>query len=161
MSLEVFEALVRSGDVGRGVAQHALRALLLLKIGICEFCGFAVEEGLEIAHIHPYSESKDEPWCFDLNNNLLLCATHHRLFDAGLLRLDQTLRIQVAPRKALDSAITTSLYDDLNGAVLLSTKARRRLEAELTDNDDLFVPAKSNRRSMAENVATRYAPATP
>lgn len=118
-----------------------------------------MEEGLEVAHIHPYSESKDEPWCFDVNNNRLLCATHRRLFDADRLRFDQTLRIQVVPRKALDSAITTSLYDQLNGASLLSTKTRERLEDELTNRVDSFVARQSSRRSMADNVATRYAPA--
>lgn len=67
----------------RGVAQQIFRdALLSAYDSACAFCGLTFEEALEGAHIVAWSEAS---WHQRMapSNGLLLCSTHHRLFDAG------------------------------------------------------------------------------
>ncbi len=51
---------------------------------ICAFCGLDVPILLDAAHIIPYE--KDGP--NDPRNSLMLCPTHHRAFDEGLVYID-------------------------------------------------------------------------
>jgi putative restriction endonuclease len=77
----------------RGVAQALFRKALLASYEGCCFCGLSFEDALEAAHIVPWAEaSRSER--LDVRNGLLLCATHHRMFDARLMTLDESCRIQ-------------------------------------------------------------------
>ena len=56
------------------------------------FCGTTFGAALQAAHIVPWSEcAKAER--LDPRNGLLLCSTHHALFDDGVLTIDEDLRI--------------------------------------------------------------------
>lgn len=67
----------------RGQAQVIFRAALLEAYDCaCAFCGLAVQECLEAAHIHPWSACAPEDR-MNPRNGLLLCANHHRMFDAN------------------------------------------------------------------------------
>lgn len=67
--------------------QSAFRLQVLARQGAsCSVCGFALLEGLEAAHLVPKSASGTD----DPRNGLVLCALHHRLFDAGLFSIDPT-----------------------------------------------------------------------
>ncbi len=80
----------------RGVAQQVFRDLMLkVYDSRCAFCDLSYVEALEAAHIIPWSKATQEERLFS-KNGLLLCATHHRLFDAGLLTLSPTFQINVA-----------------------------------------------------------------
>jgi hypothetical protein len=58
----------------------------------CGVCGVDVPELLDAAHLTPKSENGSD----DPRNGLVLCATHHRAFDALLFALEpQTLTIHV------------------------------------------------------------------
>ena len=59
----------------------------------CVMCGLAVKGLLDAAHIRPkLADGSDDP-----RNGLVLCANHHRAFDAGLFAIDPTLEIQYLP----------------------------------------------------------------
>jgi hypothetical protein len=57
----------------------------------CAFCGLAVLELLDAAHIGPKKEQGSD----DARNGLVLCSNHHRAFDAGLCAINpDSLAIQ-------------------------------------------------------------------
>lgn len=69
----------------RGIAQRIFRdALLKAYDGRCAFCGLSFEDALQGAHIISWSASTDHQKMAP-SNGLLLCATHHRLFDNDLM----------------------------------------------------------------------------
>jgi putative restriction endonuclease len=61
----------------------------------CAITGESTLLALEAAHIVPFS---DEQGSHDVRNGLLLRADFHRLFDAGLVGVNQDLRIKVSPK---------------------------------------------------------------
>ena len=71
----------------RGVAQRVFRkALLLAYDERCAFCGLAFPDALEAAHIVPWG-SCEPAQRLDVRNGVLLCASHHRLFDRNIMWL--------------------------------------------------------------------------
>ncbi len=75
--------LVRS----RGVAQILFRELIREAYGNrCAVSGSRIREGLEAAHIVPWSACKS-PDRLNVRNGILLTVWHHRLFDRASLRL--------------------------------------------------------------------------
>jgi putative restriction endonuclease len=69
----------------RGIAQRIFRdALYIAYDGACAFCGLTFEEALQGAHIVKWGEATQEQRLAP-SNGLLLCATHHQMFDAGLM----------------------------------------------------------------------------
>lgn len=79
----------------------------------CSFCDFSAlmlgeHVGLDAAHVRMHS--KDGPSTVD--NGILLCALHHRLFDKGALGLDENRRILVSQQlSVVDSVWDRSLLD--------------------------------------------------
>jgi len=62
------------------------KALMEVYSGKCCICGLSIKELLQAAHIRPYRECTDEEK-ISVNNGLLLCANHHRLFDSESKKL--------------------------------------------------------------------------
>jgi putative restriction endonuclease len=94
--------VIQPGDAGeiygriqnRGFAQVVFRLALLAAYGRrCAFCGLGLTDALEAAHIIPWSKASFAERVLP-SNGLLLCATHHSLFDAGILTVtpDRTIR---------------------------------------------------------------------
>jgi len=78
----------------RGVAQKLFRQTLLRIYDYsCCICDLSFEEVLEAGHIIPYSESNSAQR-LDICNGLLLCANHHKMFDAGLISIDDDYSIK-------------------------------------------------------------------
>ncbi|MES2381488.1 MAG: HNH endonuclease [Bacteroidota bacterium] len=77
----------------RGMAQKMFR-LALLKVYdySCSFCGLSFEEALDSSHIIPYSKSNLNQR-LDIRNGLLLCSNHHKLFDSGIITVNQDYTI--------------------------------------------------------------------
>lgn len=79
----------------------------------CAFCDFSAlmlgeHVGLDAAHVRMHS--KDGPSTID--NGILLCALHHRLFDRGALGLDEDRRILVSQQLSItDGRSNRSLLD--------------------------------------------------
>lgn len=78
----------------------------------CAFCGFdgqlgSASVGLEAAHVRWFNfDGPDE-----LDNGLALCALHHKLFDRGVLGLDDDLRVQVSPSYTARTETGRYVYD--------------------------------------------------
>jgi hypothetical protein len=80
----------------RGRLQLYFRARMLqLFENRCAFCGCTVPSTLEAAHVFPWSRCASDVERIDDANGLLLCASHHRLFDAGDITIGIDLVINV------------------------------------------------------------------
>jgi len=62
----------------------------------CCISGLSLETLLEAGHIVPWSEDQNNR--LNPHNGLALSALHHKAFDAGLLTIDEQLRVCVSPR---------------------------------------------------------------
>lgn len=88
----------KSGDVYtkvkvRGISQRIFRqALIKVYECSCAICGLSFEEALEASHIIRYSQSNSGQR-LDVRNGLLLCSTHHKLFDNGYITINQNYTI--------------------------------------------------------------------
>ena len=72
----------------RGISQVVFRnALMIAYRQQCAFCGLSLKPALQAAHIIPWGEASPEQRV-SVSNGLLLCSTHHDLFDADILSLD-------------------------------------------------------------------------
>jgi putative restriction endonuclease len=81
----------------RGVLQRLFRrALMKAYRGCCAFSGARFELTLEAAHIVPWSTASDEERA-DVRNGLLLNTYYHRIFDRGVLRLQEDYSITLGP----------------------------------------------------------------
>ncbi|MFK8911304.1 phosphorothioated DNA-binding restriction endonuclease [Streptomyces sp. YS-3] len=86
------------GSAGRRQRDRRMREMVLTAYEYqCAFCGYdgmigAVPVGLEAAHVRWWAfEGPD-----DVDNGLCLCSLHHKLFDKGVLGLDDGHRVQVS-----------------------------------------------------------------
>ncbi len=82
----------------------------------CSFCDFSAlmlgeHVGLDAAHVRMHS--KDGPSTID--NGILLCALHHRLFDRGALGLDEDRRILVSQQLSVTDGRSNRSLLDLSG----------------------------------------------
>lgn len=101
----------------RGTAQSIFRKTLLLAYqGRCAICGLTFEDALQAAHLIEWnacSPAQRMATC----NGLLLCATHHRLFDCGYITIapDHTV-YYIDPKggdgkySSADSQVSTTLH---------------------------------------------------
>lgn len=106
----------------RGVAQKIFRqALLKIYENSCAVCGFSFSEALDASHIIPYSQSNPKQR-LDVRNGLLLCSTHHKLFDSGYFSIDEDFRINYYDFEEKDGVY--SEYDRLQTTKLHSQKLR-------------------------------------
>ena len=77
----------------RGVSQQIFRKTLLKAYdNQCALTGLSYIEGLEAAHIVPWASASQEQR-LDVRNGILLNAFHHKLFDIGLIRLNENYEI--------------------------------------------------------------------
>ena len=102
---------------GRGIFQKIFRQALIELYGSCAMCELTFEEALEAAHILPWSKC-DKGERADIQNGLLLCATHHRLFDNGWIDVSEKYQIKFqdatmasGPYSKIDRALTVQLHD--------------------------------------------------
>jgi putative restriction endonuclease len=69
----------------RGFVQRVFReALIRVYDAQCAFCRCRFTDALEAAHIIPWRAATPAER-LDVRNGILLCATHHRMFDANLI----------------------------------------------------------------------------
>jgi putative restriction endonuclease len=78
----------------------------------CAFCGFdgqagGVPVGLEAAHIRWFKLNGPDT----LDNGLALCSLHHKLFDRGMLGLDDDLSVVVSKRFSARTTHGRAIYD--------------------------------------------------
>jgi putative restriction endonuclease len=78
----------------------------------CAFCGFdgmagGVPVGLEAAHIRWHALDGPD----DLDNGLALCSLHHKLFDRGMLGLDDDVTVLVSQRFSARTPHGRAVYE--------------------------------------------------
>jgi putative restriction endonuclease len=101
----------------RGIAQPMFRGALLRAYNRkCAFCGLSIEIALQGAHIIPWSIANIDQR-LNVQNGLLLCATHHKLFDERLLTInDDYTIVSNNTRKRKDSEydilLTSALHNN-------------------------------------------------
>jgi putative restriction endonuclease len=123
----------------RGVRQAIFReALLNSYAGACAFCGLSFREALEAAHIHGWAEC-DAQDQVNPRNGILLCSSHHRMFDWGNLDITPELTIEYSDPEKNDGPY--SHMDDLMSVALHGEKMRLPLRPELRP-DPLFIAAR-------------------
>ena len=78
----------------RGIAQQIFRSSLLnIYRGRCAFTIASFPRCLDAAHIISWSKSTPEQR-MDVRNGILMTSFHHRLFDQGILTIDEKFRIR-------------------------------------------------------------------
>ena len=92
----------------RGTAQIIFRkALLKAYNSKCAFCELSFEFALQAAHIIPWSKAnKDQR--LDVRNGILLCATHHSLFDKRYITINEEYSMSISNKQR-----KLSKYDNL------------------------------------------------
>lgn len=99
----------------RGVAQPIFRQVLLRAYDEqCAICGLTFTEALQAAHIKSWSHANKQER-LDVRNGLLLCATHHSLFDNHYLTINDDFTVNY-----YDPDQEESYYSNYDG--LLTTK---------------------------------------
>lgn len=104
-SLEVYRKVK-----DRGSAQQVFRQLLIQAYkGKCAFTGFSCKDGLEATHIVPWSKCEDSAKIAP-SNGLLMNSLCHKLFDRGLITLDDSYTIRVSPKiRKISRRLSSSL----------------------------------------------------
>jgi len=95
----------------------------------CAITGESTLIALEAAHIVPYAREQRH----EVSNGLLLRADFHRLFDAGLVAVDETYCVRVSPR-IREMYYNGKSYYRLDGQVLTQVPT---VDADKPDRDRL------------------------
>jgi predicted restriction endonuclease len=85
----------REVTVSERVHQREFREGLLRKYPHCCLCSVANKELLFASHIKPWEKSTSEEKT-NLNNGLLLCPNHDKLFDKGFISFDSNGSILIS-----------------------------------------------------------------
>lgn len=88
------------------IGQSKIRKTLLSQIGYCQICRLEYDFFLVASHIVPWSESQIDKLFYekgtgirgDLNNVLLLCVTHDKLFDSYNISFDKEGKILISKK---------------------------------------------------------------
>lgn len=102
--------------------------------GECAFCGFDIKLNgspiaLECAHIQWHAREGPD----HVENGLLLCSLHHRLFDAGALGIDDRRNILVSSKATGDSEYASNSLEELAG-----TQVRKPVEGYQAPRPDFI-----------------------
>lgn len=101
----------------RGIAQVVFRlALLDAYRRQCAFCGLSFTDALQGAHIIPWGLATAEQRVSPANG-LLLCSTHHSLFDAGILGVSANRKIVCHRGKVPQAHHWTAMDETIAGAL--------------------------------------------
>jgi putative restriction endonuclease len=85
--------------------------------GKCAFSGIPIKETLEAVHIVPWSNCETK-YRIHVGNGILLSSIHHKLFDKGMLSLDENYVISVSEEllsKKDSSILMDVLVSECNG----------------------------------------------
>lgn len=109
----------REAVVRQRVNQHKFRDLLLGRYACkCCLCGISGKEFLVASHIKPWAACKDTEK-LDVNNGLLMCPNHDKLFDQGWISFQQDGRIMISD--SLDE--TNRIFFNVHPGMTIKTAA--------------------------------------
>lgn len=125
-------------EVGRYIRNHKFAVGIKLAYDRCAICGFQYDYVLDAAHIVPVPIGTDT-----YDNGLGLCPNCHRMFDKGLILVDENRNIYINPRYAEE-------YEQMGRAGSLES-LRQTLRATLwLPNDEKYHPSSENLRRTFE-----------
>lgn len=94
------------------VNQSAFRKLLMRRYTHCCLCDVDDESLLVASHIKPWAKSNHAEKV-DVNNGLLLCPNHDKLFDRGYISFDNGGHIVISDELSENSAISMNIKNDM------------------------------------------------
>lgn len=118
--------------VSARLTQNKFKKALLESQKVCQICGIDVPELLIASHIKPWVLSEDNEK-IDINNGLLLCANHDKLFDRHLISFDKDGSILIS------NALDKNLYDKLSLSSDFSLLVTEENEKYLSQHRDSLV----------------------
>lgn len=107
------------------INQSVFRDRLLKKFNTCCLCSLENKELLTASHIKPWSVSTAKEK-LDIDNGLLLCPNHDRLFDGGFISFDDDGSIIISDRLSELDCLFTNVNKSMK--ILLSDKSRKYME---------------------------------
>lgn len=107
------EGKEREAIVKVRVNQSAFRDMLLKKYNKCCLCGVSDSRLLIASHIKPWSVS-EQPERLDVNNGLLLCPNHDKLFDSGYITFDTDMKVVISPRLSESDRVFMNISEDMS-----------------------------------------------
>ncbi len=95
------------------INQSIFRDRLIKRYGKCCLCGVSDERLLVASHIKPwkYSSAQEK---IDVDNGLLLCPNHDKLFDLGLITFDEDGRVILSSSIESVDRLYMNVSDDMN-----------------------------------------------
>lgn len=107
------------------VNQGVFRDRLLKRYSKCCLCGIKGKSFLVASHIKPWavSESKEK---LDVDNGLLLCPNHDRLFDGGWISFDNNGNILISDELNVNNRIFMNVREDMK--ISLTDKNKQYLD---------------------------------
>lgn len=124
LAQRIIDDQAEAGDIyrkvrDRGIAQRIFRRALLKAYGSCAMCGLTFESALEAAHIVSWGNCTDDEK-LAIRNGLLLCASHHKLFDCHEITIEPNLTINYydpnemdGPYSPTDCKFATELHGNM------------------------------------------------
>ena len=121
----VYEGIVKEAIVKCRVNQNVFRDKLLSKYSRCCLCGVENPKLLVASHIKPWSASESIEK-LDIDNGLLMCPNHDKLFDNGLISFDDNGDIIISKYLTETDKIFMNVHNDM--WITLSNKNKKYLE---------------------------------
>ena len=107
------------------VNQSVFRDRLLQKAGKCCLCGVDEKSLLLASHIKPWSISISSERV-DVNNGLLLCPNHDKLFDKGYISFDDEGKILISKSLSKNNLVFMNIHSDMK--INLSDKEKEYMK---------------------------------
>ena len=134
-TLEPEERQQTTTEIIRYLRNQAFRRGVIQAYQRCAICGFQYDYVLDAAHIVPVADGGTDTY----DNGLGLCPNCHRMFDRGLILVDEDRKIHLHPQRAEEYA-AIGLADSLDDL-------RRTIREELWLPDDpKYHPSSENLR---------------
>ena len=102
----------RETYVKQRVNQGVFRKELLNRYNKCCLCGVNMTQCLIASHIKPWSDAKAEEK-LDVDNGLLLCPNHDKLFDNGFISFDEEGKIMISPKLDSDNQTSMNIHNSM------------------------------------------------
>jgi predicted restriction endonuclease len=132
-NLNTIEITEKLSIIKSRIGQSEYRNGLLKKYKKCQLCDIDVDELLVASHIKPWNKSTNKEK-LDLNNGLLLCCNHDKLFDIGFISFNASGEIIISNK------IIGLSYKDLNitknDNINVNNKTKKYLEWHL---ENIFI----------------------
>lgn len=107
------EGKEREAIVKVRINQSVFRERLMDKYGKCCLCGVMERDFLIASHIKPWSVCADKEK-IDVNNGLLLCPNHDKLFDKGYISFDDNGRVMLSDKLHKTDSIFMNINDEMH-----------------------------------------------